>query len=343
MKNTTPMDAYALLALPDARANELFTGGWDEMKAAYRRLVHRWHPDHNADPQAHEVFIRVQSLYQAATRRKREALVEFTTNTGQRFQFHSQQKTRFELGSVYRGRGSLGYFLEKHHDDKALHFQRMIQNLVFANDAMKTQISPCLPSLRGVYQGDLGSLVVIRRDQEGILLRDVLDHYISQGRAIDPRHVGWILNCLHNLACFFSHTGIAHQGIGLDTVWINPRKHSVQLLGGWFHSLAIGGRIHALPGYSASFAPRSYLEGKVATGRLDQECIRGIGRTLLGDASGQRFDRKTPKQITSLLRLPATGTALEEYQRWKQALLASYGPPKFVAMELSFSDIYKGE
>lgn len=343
MKNTTPMDANALLSLPIHRAGELFQGAVDDMKTAYRRMVHRWHPDHNPDPKAHEVFIHLQALYQAATARKQGVDLDFTSETGQHFRFHAQARTSFELGWVYRGKGSIAYLVSSAHSDAARNFQAKITSLAYANDAMRAQFSPQLPTLHAIHHGPDGVLMIVKRDPETVLLRDLVDYHAAHGTKLDPRHVGWILNGLHNLACFMAHNGVAHHAIGLDTVWINPRLHSIQVLGGWFHALKFGQPIRTLPTHAAQMAPRSYLREKVASGRLDQECIRGAGRALLGDPNGHRFDPDAPIQMTSLLRLPATGTALEEYQRWKQVLHASFGPPKFVDMKLSFNEIYQGE
>ena len=344
MENTTALDANALLGWPAGRARELFRGSAAEAKIAYRRLVHRWHPDHSRDPKAHEVFIHLQGLYAAAgidPAPLREVL--FEDAQGRQFRFQARSEHAFALGNWYRGKGSIALRTQPHH--RALHeaYRSTVAGLPYPTDLMRQQMAPQLPDVRAALHGATGDLLIVRKDPDAIWLPDLAQHLLARGETLDPRHVGWILNSLHNIACYLSHARVAHHGITPQAVWVNPQKHSVQLLGGWFHALPFGQAISSLPAEVARIAPRSCLREKIASQRLDQESIRAVGRWLLGDASGQRMHPDTPSAMVSALRLPAPGTAVEEYQRWKQALQASFGPPKFVPLELSTHDIYPGE
>lgn len=344
MENTTALDANALLGWPNTRARELFHGTTEEAKLLYRRLVHRWHPDHSRDPKAHEVFIHLQSLYLAAglaPTPSRE--VVFHDDKGRAFRFQFRAEHAFELGSWYRGKSSIAFAVKAAHQDLYQAFVGHVQGLPFASMDMRTQIAPNLPSIHSNHWGATGGFLVVRKNPEFILLSDLVAGMTARGMRLDPRHVGWILNGLHNIACYLSYARIAHQAITPQTVWVDPARHSVHLLGGWFHSLPFGSSIHALPAEIARIAPKSVLNGKTAGHRLDLESIRAIGRSLLGDASGHRLHPDTPSSLVSMLRLPASGTAIEEYQRWKQALQASFGAPKFVPLELSHNEIYPGE
>lgn len=341
MNNTTLSDASVLLATPTSRAKDLFVGDASARKTLYRRLVSRWHPDHNPDPQAHEVFIHLSRLFDALD--ADSAPLTFQAENGRVFSFQPQAQGSFELGQWYRGKGSLVYLTDLKH--RAAHevFATRVRSLEYAHADMRKQISPCMPNLHSIQTGSSGQLIVLKRDPEGICLMDLIEHLQVRGEILEPRHVAWIVNSLHNLACYLETQGIAHHGITTANVWINPRLHRSEILGGWFHSLAFGDQIHTLPRQVAQHAPRAYLDARKASGRLDQESIRGIGRTLLGDASGMRMNPSTPSALINALRLPAHGSAIEEYRRWQQALLASFGPPKFVEMKLSYRDIYTGE
>lgn len=344
MENTTPLDANALLLWPKSRARELFTGTADQAKLAYRRLMHRWHPDHNPDPQAHQVFIHLQDLYQAAgSHGPAFCSVEFQDHQGRLFRFQARAEQRFALGKWYRGRGTIAFAVDPVHEALMDAYERHVRGLSYPTPAMGEQISPLLPRLHASLKGASGGFLVVRKDPEAIWLPDLVEHIQRTGQALDPRHVGWILNGLHNIACYLSHARIAHNGITPGAIWINPGNHTVQLLGGWFHSLPFGHALHSLPAEVARCAPRSCLREKIAGARLDMESIRNTGRWLLGDVSGQRMHPTTPDAMVSALRLPAPGTAVEEYHRWKQALQASFGAPKFVPLELSHHDVYPGE
>jgi hypothetical protein len=341
MKNTTLLDASVLLATPPSRARDIFGGDASARKNLYRRLVSRWHPDHNPDPQAHEVFIHLSRLFEALDADSSQLM--FSAENGRTFSFQPQAQGSFELGQWYRGKGSLVYLTDRKHRGAHEAFASKVRNLNYANADMRKQISPCLPNPHSIQMGPSGQLIVLKRDPEGIRLADLIEYLSARGEHVEPRHVAWILSSLHNLACYLGTQGIAHHGITPTNVWINPRLHRCELLGGWFHSLSFGERIRSLPSQVAQHAPRAYLDAKIASGRLDQESIRGIGRALLGDASGMRMNTSTPSALIDALRLPAHGSAIEEYRRWQQALLASFGPPKFVEMKLSYRDIYTGE
>lgn len=53
-----------------------------EIKAGYRRMVKQWHPDVCKDPDAHEVFIRIQTAFEALSDPKKRARYD----AGLRFQ-----------------------------------------------------------------------------------------------------------------------------------------------------------------------------------------------------------------------------------------------------------------
>lgn len=343
MKNTTLLDASVLLDTPLTRAREIFCGDAPTRKTLYRRLISHWHPDHNADPRAHEVFIHLSRLFESIQPSSKPQGVIFQADNGRTYSFDAQDKGDFELGQWYRGKGSVVYATpvgaRKAHDN----FVARANGLSYARKDMEKQIRPCMPRIHSAILGPDGQLLVLKRDPESICLEDVLSHYHRQGDALDPRHVGWIVGSLHHLACYLEQQGIAHQAISLGNVWINPQQHRSDLIGGWFHAAPFGSTITSLPAYSVRHAPRSYLDARVAGARIDLECIRGIGRALFGDPSGMRMHPSTPSALSDALRLPAHGSAIEEYRRWQQALHASFGPPKFVEMKLSFRDIYQGE
>ena len=341
MKNTTLLDASVLLATPPSRAREIFGGDAPARRSLYRRLVSRWHPDHNPDPRAHEVFIHLSQLFQAID--EDSSGLTFQAEDGRTFAFQPQAQGSFELGQWYRGKGSLVYLTDPGSRLAHENFTARVRGLSYANAAMEKQIKPCMPHLHSVQKGPKGQIIVLKRDPEGICLADLIQYLQTKSLLVEPRHVGWILGSLHHLACYLETQRIAHHGITTGNVWINPTLHRTELLGGWFHSLPFDQPISAIPATVARHAPRSYLDARIATGRLDQESIRGIGRALLGDASGMRMDPSTPSALIDALRLPAHGSAIEEYRRWQQALLASFGPPKFVEMKLSYRDIYTGE
>ena len=141
---------------------------------------------------------------------------------------------------------------------------------------------------------------------DAVLLEDLLDHF---GGAIDARHVGWIVNRLHNLACYFDYAGIVHHDIGPRTFFVSPRFHSGLLLGGWWYARLQGESIRALPDRTLRIAPPDVIRSRRADKRVDLELIRQTGRELLGAARGMgaNGDGKIPPAMARWIKGATSG------------------------------------
>lgn len=337
------LSAADILALPEQDARKLFAGEAGALN--YRRLLRRWHPDRNPDLKAGDVFVQVQRLYGRARglpgKQAGRSHLLFTTNDGKTFRFAPlREQEPFELGSVLLGRGKIAFLIQPDHRKMAEQTCLRLKTLKYSSAEMRTQLAPSIPLLHSALAGPKGTLILLEKEPDEIRLSDLTTHLLSSGKTIEAVHVGWILNCLYNLACYLSHAKVAHHAITPENIWINPAAHSVRLVGGWWYCREFGDTVHFLPASAAAAAPRSYLEKKTSSARLDLELIKMVGRHCLGDSSGMNL-AGAPPAITQFLRLPATTAAVEEYRAWKGALLSSFGPPKFVPLEVSHSDVYK--
>ena len=93
-------------------------------------------------------------------------------------------------------------------------------------------------------------------------------------------------------------------------------------------------------------APISLINSKKAEEGLDLEMIKLAGRTMLGDSTGVYLSKREdiPKRLTSWLRDSSMNNAFKEYAVWmKDVLKESFGVRRFIKMELTVNDIYKGE
>lgn len=345
MKNATALTTLEWLGLTDGSARDIFPGSAAEIQALYRKLVQRWHPDRNPDPRAQDVFIRIQSLHAVASGGRPvtpAATFEVTDVSGRQFRFQGQAQEAFELGHWGRAAHTLAYRVSKDNGDLFENYIRRTKALGFATPAMRTGLAPLLPEVIGAPWGPDGGLVVIKRAPEAVRLRDLHRHtQDAQGR-MDPLHVAWIISNLFNLACYLEYQGLAHHAIDLDSLWVVPERHEVALLGGWFYATRFGEALTALPTASLNMAPASYLANKKAAQGFDLELIRAVGRELLGDRRGQRLtEKQAPKPFVEFLQLPSKSSAVDDYRHWKEVLKASFGPPMFVPMNVSATQIYK--
>lgn len=82
-----------------------------DIKAGYRRMVKQWHPDVCRDPDAHEVFIRIQTAFEVLSDRKKRARYD----VGLRFQAMTPAPKRIPdlPGSEYRSPLKCGHILCK--------------------------------------------------------------------------------------------------------------------------------------------------------------------------------------------------------------------------------------
>lgn len=343
MDDATAFSARDWMALGEGSARAIFGGAPAARQALYRRLVKRWHPDRNRDPLAHDVFVRLQALYAKATVGTDSGDIEETVvdGRGRRFRFAGQAREAFELGTFLRGQATLAYRVAPAHEDLFANAVARVQGLAYATDAMRQQMAPLLPGLHAHPWGPEGGLLVLRRDPAALRLRDLAVHYRREGQSVPAEHVAWILSGLFHLACYLEHAGLAHHGIGLDSAWVVPERHTVHLWGGWFYARRFGEPLAALPSAAADMAAHRYLEAKVAGPGLDRALIRAVGRELLGDRQGQRIPATAaPKPFIDALRMPAGASAVEDYRAWKAVLRASFGPPTFVPMTLNASTLY---
>lgn len=338
MMNTTSLTADQLLSLSLTQFEQLVAKPSEHWQTNYRRLMTRWHPDHNAHPRAQDVFIHLRQLYDKGLCAVKSLHFDFENDSHQTFRIQYLEQEPFELGQVYRGEHQLVYHFDAKHKALAQDAEQFLKHLSFENAAMKQQMTPLLPRIKAIQWGPKGGLWVIHKDPALIRLTDLLEH---TKEPLDPRHVAWIMSGLYHLSCYLNFAKRVHQGIDLRSVWIEPLKHEVVLLGGWYFSQQQDQTIGILPRFAAEVAGAKYRDQKQAKAVLDHALIQRIGRTLLGDASGQRMLSSTPTPMVEALRLASSESAVALYQRWKQALLLSFGKPKYVPMTLSSTDIYR--
>jgi hypothetical protein len=125
-------------------------------------------------------------------------------------------------------------------------------------------------------------------------------------------------------------------------VFVSPQCHAASPLGGWWYAARTGSRLKSLPQETFVLLPRSMAASKRADIRLDLESIRAIGRAALGDLTGHTLIGRAdlPKPMADYLRLPSSGSAIDDYRAWGQVLDDSFGPRRFVELPVTSSDDY---
>lgn len=342
----TALSAEALLAIPLSVPERLFTGDPDQAQREFRTLAAHWHPDRCSRPEATAVFQHLNRLYEAAERKLRDGvwqtpgLLTLRGNDGTRYQIRYLREREFELGQRFIGPETVTWLVEKQHADLFENALEIIAGLRFADGRMAAQLQPSLPEIAARFETADRLALVLRKAPDLLLLSDVLDHF--NGR-MEARQVAWIISSLLNLVCYLDYAKLAHNAILTDAVFISPPRHSSALLGGWWYAVRQGQSMRAAPALTVQYAPFDVINHKRGDIRTDLELVRAMGRTLLGDVSGARLAREkaAPPAMLDWLRLPASGSPVQEYQTWQRRVLkASFGERRFVKLDVSVNDLY---
>src|SRR5215475_3091590 len=310
------LTASQILAIAPTEPERLFSGDPASLRYEFAVLAKRWHPDRNGSSDAAKVLERVVVLHDVA-------------------------KRKLALGKwCPPGVNRVAFMVEKEH---ALLFEnglRRIRDIRYPDARVRGDLAKFMPDVQGVYETTAHHVAIIAKTEDVVLLKDLVAH---GGGQLPPKHSAWVVSSLLNLACFFEVTGLTHNAIAPETVFVTAKNHAAYLLGGWWYAAPAGSHITLLPETNYALMPRSMAASKRADIRLDLESIRAVGRTILGDATGLGLIGRSdlPKPMTSFLRLPSSGSAIEDYRAWSQALKDSFGPRRFMELPISFSDVYR--
>jgi len=326
------------------KPEELFTTSDPiSLKKEYRVLALKYHPDHNKEKEATEIFEHINSLHEVALKKIANGCWE---GAGKLF----LDTTTLSHDMVYYRMHPVG-FVKAYIADKFVlyvipgkysrfydHARTMMLKAVIPipnNKRLTDAFTKFLPD-RVQYlefkNGDKG--ILIPKQNDTYTLRDILNYY---GGSLDPRHVAWILSSLYNMNCYLKYQDIVHYDLSLESYFISPKDHSGFLLGGWWYAFGYGAKISEVPKKTFEIVPHLC---KTPSNLICRELIRSIGRELLGDPKGINLVKETPEPLLKWVRGVSTAkNAVEEYKDWDACLLKSFGVKKFFKMDVSEDNI----
>ena len=328
------------LGLTPEQGHNMF-GPRGSHRAAYRRLIGRWHPDHNPDPSSSAVFMRLHAWYRGKPTPPTETSAvswRQTTKPGHFFDVAVRGVRSTPTGQEGFGDWVWAERYGTDHLDLGRNAVATITALPYANPDMRAQVSPLMPSLLAHGWDSHMGTVVFRKDPRAIRLDRLLAHVGPPG--LPPEHVAWIVSGLWNIACYLEYARLTHNAISATTVWVVPEKHTVHLWGGWAYAQKTGAPIKALPAQSAQCLPSNARDRPVAHVSLDQRLITKLAAELLGDRTGMTLrPPHIPEPMIKNLRQAPSGPAVQLYARWTTTLKSCFGPRRFVACPWTIDDI----
>lgn len=343
----TSLSASWILGIPLAEPERLFSRDEATAKRESRKLASFWHPDRNKDVQATEVLQWIQRLFSAAEEKRAAGTWEtpglrvIQDVRGATFELAFARRHTVDIGTLYVGRSVFAFEVAAADMDLAEAALDQLKSLTYATPEMQQEFARYFPTLLRRVDTATGCVLVFQKTQDLLLLQDVLTHFKGK---MPPRHVAWIISRLLNIACYLERQAkVAHNGIGLDSVFISPQHHSATLFGGWWFATGLGQPLRALSGTAATYAPPDILRKKQGDSRMDVELIKALGRTLLGDATGVKLatDSAVPSALVNWLDLSSSQDAVSTFKNWQsRVLLDAFGQRRFEELALSHTDIY---
>lgn len=315
------------------KCGDIFTNDASAAKSEYRQYVKEFHPDVCKDIRANDCIIRLNLLYKEA----QQHFVKGTWEESDTVVFHLKDNSAlhmqyissraFELGKMYIGKKKIVYVISAQNKK---YTNGIISNvpIKFTSTAMKDEFSRYLPrNITTSEDQDGNSIIQLENSNDELPLSDVLDYYNG---AIQDRHVAWIISRLCNFACFIQHNHLAHNGLTVENCFINPGSHQIRIQGGWWYAAPIGTKMIGVSKQVYNVMPVSIKSDKQSSIETDLECIKQIGRTLLG----KEGMKAAPSDFITWLKSGACNNAIENFNSWNAVLNRSYGERRFVKMEL---------
>lgn len=327
---------------------ELFKNNLKETKLIYVELMKKYHPDlHNQESEYMDICAKINDLYKEAITNLENGIwiepnfIKLCGKDKKSYSMKFKVSHEFELGKMYIGNKSVMYLVNEENEDLIENALVILKGLKYEDDRMKKEFEKYIPRVIGKFETIDGKIgIVIEKDESLICLKDVLKYYNEK---LDAKSATWILSSLYNLVCFFYYNGIAHNGITISNYFISPENHNGELIGGWWYSKKLGERMLGVSSELYDVMTHEIKGSKESSELLDLEGIRLIGRTLLGDASGIElaFDREIPKPLSSWLREICVNNPYDEYGKWNEIIMSSFGERKFIEMKIDRNKLYE--
>lgn len=309
-------------------------------KKEYRELIKLWHPDVSSHPESSTVIEIINKLYTRAVILIRENKWEKSNHLtivrksdGKVLESPFLKEHPFELGTMYICNNFVIYILKKefkNYYDNALSIENLLKkrkqkhSFEFQKNKNGEMLNHCI-TIENEF------CLIYEKKRNLICLKDLLEYY----KTVDPKHVAWILSRLYSIKCFLELVKLTHNDINLDSCFIDPKEHSLYLIGGWWYSVEEGKKMIGVKKeiYNLfSFKNKSLKLGEHYT---DLVSIKDLGKKLLNG------NIKTPNKYADYLRSTTSNNPLEEFKKYDKCLDDSFGVRKFVELKVTSDVVYK--
>lgn len=316
---------------------ELFEPSVESIKEKYTELVKIYHPDTCSDYRAAEVFAHVTRLRDEAKKEfesgvwKKKGRIGFEMKRGGWVSLEYSSEAEFELGRRFAGEDKLLYLIESDYLEYFENAVDRIGNMKFSDANMKEEFERFLPRMvrQGITKSGAG-IIILMKDRDEYPLKDILEKLDNR---MDAKHVAWVISRLCNICCYLQYAGIAHNGVTIDNLFINPKKHTISLQGGWWYAVKEDTKLIGTTAEVYEQMTDRCKSSKMAECRTDQEMVHEIAKILLNNKSlvfKPKDSTDIPAAMATWIRNGSGGCAFEEFENWNKTLDDSWGKRRFV-------------
>lgn len=294
----------------------------DSIKQAYKDLAKVWHPDKSTGDA--DVFAHITQLYNNALEMAKAShwdtgsTLALSTTKGTKYSMRYKYKQEFELGTYFVSDTVITYMIRQEYSSLV---ETAIQNMkpVFPDKKMEAELSRFLPSINIVVDTTDHRFIILNKTKEVVPLRWVVQHFDK----VDPRQTAWMTSALLNLCCGMQVSGVVHNDISLDSVFVSLKYHSVCLFGGWWWSGRDGAPMTSVPKRTFQMLPTKVKNKKQNSVITSMTLSKATIREAMGSLSGPslRTNKDIPVPFVDWLLSPCNSDAIATYIEWKSKVL----------------------
>ncbi len=222
------------------------------------------------------------------------------------------------LMTAYAARQSVIFRFEEAQAALSDKYRRAVSLLDYPS-ADTRNLSRFFPVISGGFAlKDGGVLLAVKKSEDEYPLR-------LFGK-LSGRHTAWLVGRMENLCCVMEYSSIVHPEFGIDSLYIDPYEHQASLYGGWWSAV----RNHTT------------VNGRILTTRDNLYALRETAAKVLGfsSAAAAKETDDIPKPFADFLKSEPESNAYDDFAKWDDTLIRSYGERKFITMDTDDAQIY---